>query len=190
MGEETKVVRVGSKKAIRRIAVLVALVFVAFAVLLATRKPVSMQTIASPLISHQAPSIDGVTLTGEKASLASYSGRFVLINFFASWCIPCQKEESGLVKFAQDHQRVGDAAVLGVAFNDPNSSALAFLKHYGATYQAVTDPNGQIALSYGVAQPPQSYLVAPNGVILTEIIGPINQGSLDQLITIAKSKGY
>lgn len=150
-----------------------------------------MQTIASPLIGKKAPPINGISLTtGKKVSLASFEGRFVFVNFFASWCVPCNDEMPGLVKFAKEHQKVGDATVLGVAFNDSNSSALAFLHRYGATYQAVSDPNGQIALSYGMAQPPLSYLVAPNGVILTEVVGPINQIELDNLITIAKSKGY
>jgi len=165
----------------------VGLFLVGFAILLATRKPVSMQTVASPLINKAAPAITGTSLDGKEVSLASYSGRFVLVNFFASWCAPCQDEEKALVQFSNSNQ---DVSVLGVVFDDVNSSAISFLRRYGANYQALSDPNGQIALSYGVAQPPQTYLISPNGVILTEIVGPVNLSALNQLISIAKSSGF
>ncbi len=174
------------KKTVRIFAIVAGVCLVAFSVFLATRKPVSMQTVASPLINKVAPPISGTTLGGERIALGAYYGRFVLVNFFASWCTPCQDEESALVQFARTNQ---DVSVLGVVFNDVNSSARSFLQHYGASYQAINDPNGQIALAYGVSQPPQTYLISPKGVILTEIIGPVNLSSLDQLITIAKSKG-
>ncbi|MDA8080641.1 MAG: TlpA disulfide reductase family protein [Actinomycetota bacterium] len=175
-----------SRKTIRIIAIVVGICLVGFAILLATRKPVSMQSVASPLINRTAPQILGTSLDGKKVSLASYRGQFVLVNFFASWCTPCQDEEKALVQFANSNQGV---SVLGVVFDDLNSSAAGFLHRYGATYQAVSDAKGQIALSYGVSQPPQTYLISPSGVVLTEIIGPVNLPSLDQLITIAKSRG-
>jgi len=186
IGKEVQTSNIKSKKTVRIIASLLGVFLIGFAVLLASRKPVSMQTVASPLINRTAPAISGTSLDGKKVSLASYSGKFVLVNFFASWCIPCQDEEKALVQFADNNQGV---AVLGVVFDDVNSSAADFLKRFGAAYQAVSDPKGQIALSYGVSQPPQTYLISPSGVILTEIIGPVNLSSLDQLISIAKSKG-
>lgn len=178
----------GKKKTIRNISVSVGVLMVAFAVLLATRKPINMQTVPSPLLNKPAPPVSGTTLRNKELSLASYKGKFVLLNFFASWCTPCHTEEKDLAEFASLHQR--SVAVLGVPYNDANSSARQFLSSYGANYQAVTDPRGQIALEYGVTSPPQTYLISPKGTILTEIIGPVNLNSLDQLLAIAKSKGY
>lgn len=178
----------GKKKTIRNISVLVGVLMVAFAILLATRKPINMQTVSSPLLNKPAPIVSGVTLSNKELSLNSYKGKFVLLNFFASWCTPCHVEEQDLVKFASQHQR--SVAVLGVPYDDANSSARQFLGSYGANYQAVADPQGQIALAYGVTSPPQTYLISPKGTILTEIIGPVNLNSLNQLLTIAKSKGY
>lgn len=177
----------GQKKTIRRIAIVAALVLIGFSILLATRKPVSMQTVSSPLLNKSAPSFSGTSLSGKRISLSDYSGRFVLLNFFASWCSPCHTEEPALVKFANENN---DVSVVGIPYDDSNSSAIGFLRSYGADYQAVEDPQGQIALKYGVTQPPLTYLIAPNGVILTEIIGPVNLTSLNQLIVVAKSKGY
>lgn len=179
--------KMGQKKTIRNIAIAAALVLVGFSILLATRKPINMQTVSSPLINKPAPSFKGTTLSGKKIALSDYSGRFVLLNFFASWCSPCHTEQQALVKFASENNGV---SVVGVPYDDSNSSAAGFLRSYGANFQAVEDPMGQIALSYGVTQPPQTYLIAPNGAILTEIIGPVNLTSLNQLIAVAKSKGY
>lgn len=165
----------------------VAVAFAAFAVLLATRKPVSLQTVVSPLLLKDAPPISGTTLSGDNFALSSYRGKFVLVNFFASWCTPCRQEERALVQLSRQTSNV---QVVGVAFDDAASSASGFLKSYGAQYPAVQDPNGRIALEYGVSQPPQSYLVAPNGKILTEIIGPVSFVALEKLIAVAKSKGY
>jgi cytochrome c biogenesis protein CcmG/thiol:disulfide interchange protein DsbE len=176
-----------SRKTVRNISIIVGILVVAFSVLLATRKPVNMQTVASPLLNKPAPEISGTSLQGRQISLADYSGKFVLVNFFASWCTPCQSEEQNLVRFAAQHRNV---KVLGVPYDDANSSARQFLSSFGANYQAVTDPQGQIALSYGVTNPPQTYLISPQGTILTEILGPVNLNSLNQLIAIAKSKGY
>lgn len=176
-----------SRKTVRNISIAMGILVVAFSVLLATRKPVDMQTVASPLLNKPAPAISGTSLQGGQVSLGDYSGKFVLVNFFASWCTPCHSEEQDLVKFAEQHRSV---KVLGVPYNDANSSARQFLSSYGAHYQAVTDPQGQIALSYGVTNPPQTYLISPQGKILTEILGPVNLNSLNQLLAIAKSKGY
>ncbi len=181
------VTRKSARKTVRILAIAVGACLVGFSILLATRRPVSMQTVASPLINKTAPPISATTLAGKKLSLSSYSGHFVLVNFFASWCTPCQQEEKALVQFSNTNQ---DVRVLGVVFNDITSSAKNFLSRNGATYQAVTDPNGQIALSYGVSDPPQSYLISPKGVILTEIVGPVNLSSLDQLVALARSKGF
>ena len=185
--EQTRSPKTGPRKTVRIIAVVMGVFLVGLAVLLATRKPVSMQTVVSPLINKTAPAISGTSLDGKRVSLTSYAGRFVLVNFFASWCTPCQDEEKALAQFSNSSP---DVSVLGVVFDDVNSSAAGFLRRYGANYQAVSDPNGQIALSYGVSQPPQSYLIAPNGVILTEIVGPVSLASLNQLVGIARSRGF
>jgi len=190
VNKDSAVIEKSPNKTVRRISITVAILVAVFGVVLATRKPASEQTVASPLISRPAPAIIGTTLTGQQVSLANYAGRFVLVNFFASWCTACQTEEKGLVGFAAKHRKAGDASVLGVIYDDTNSSAQAFLNRYGATYNAAVDPKGRIALEYGVNGIPQSYLIAPNGTILTEIIGPVNQISLDQLINIAKSRGF
>ncbi|HLN07008.1 MAG TPA: TlpA disulfide reductase family protein [Acidimicrobiales bacterium] len=155
-----------------------ALVLVA---VLATRPPAT-QTTSSPLIGKPAPSVAGRNLSGGISSLASLRGHWVLLNFFASWCPPCRTESPDLVKFVYsrpDGQRV---AVLGVVYGDTEGNAAAFERQVGATWPSVVDANEQIAINYGVDDPPQSFLIAPDGRVVDRILGGVTVGALDRLV--------
>lgn len=93
-----------------------------------------------------------------------------------------------LVSFAKSESNV--VQVLGVDYDDESASATSFLSSYGANWPVVVDSNGQTALRWGVTEPPESFLVAPNGKVVTKIIGPITAKQLSVLVQIAKSKGY
>ncbi len=177
----------GSRR-IRIVATLLGVVFIVFAAFLATRKPASTQSAPSPLLFHSAPVLSGPLLSGGSTSLSDYKGRFVLVNFFASWCSSCKTEMPQLVSFAKSESNV--VQVLGVDYDDESASATSFLSSYGANWPVVVDSNGQTALRWGVTEPPESFLVAPNGKVVTKIIGPITAKQLSVLVQIAKSKGY
>jgi cytochrome c biogenesis protein CcmG/thiol:disulfide interchange protein DsbE len=152
---------------------------------LATSKDASKTTIApSPLQNKPAPEITGPTLGGGNGALSAFKGKWVLINFFASWCVPCQQEQADLVRF-QDNHVAGDAVVFGVRFDDPDTGPIADLMNKsGAKWPIVDDPNAKI--DYSVTGPPESFLVSPGGVVLAHIIGPITDGRLEQVLNQAK----
>ena len=106
----------------------------------------------------------------------------MLLNFFASWCPPCRAESPDLVKFAYSRPADQRVAVLGVVYGDTASNAAAFERQVGATWPSVVDPNEQIAISYGVDDPPQSFLVAPDGRGADRILGGVTVGALDRLV--------
>ena len=155
-----------------------ALVLVA---VLATRPPAT-QTTSSPLIGQPAPAVAGRNLTGGISSLAALRGRWVLLNFFASWCPPCRTESPELVKFAFSHPAGQRVAVLGVVYGDTAANAAAFERQVGATWPSVVDPNEQIAINYGVDDPPQSFLISPDGGVVDRILGGVTVGGLDRLV--------
>jgi len=152
---------------------------VGLVVLLATRPPQAATEAYSPLVGHPAPAIVGTTVGGSSFDLDSLRGRWVVVNFFASWCPPCQQEEPELVTFAYEHRAPTDAALVGVVFDDSASGARGFLQGSGATWPAVVDPGGQVALDYGVRGPPETFLVAPDGTVAARIIGPVTSAYLD-----------
>jgi len=176
-------------RGIRLGALVVGALFVAFATFLATRKPASTQSSPSPLLFRSAPVLSGPLLDGGKTmSLSNIRGKFVLVNFFASWCSSCKTEMPQLVAFAKSEANTVE--VLGVDYDDQSSSAVSFLGSYGAKWPVIVDANGQSALRWGVSEPPESFLVAPDGKVVTKIIGPVTARELSLLVQIAQSKGY
>ncbi|HXX90273.1 MAG TPA: redoxin domain-containing protein [Acidimicrobiales bacterium] len=171
----------------RWIALSVLLVAGALVAVLATRPPATATEVDSPLVGQRAPALAGTTLDGGTFSLSSLAGRWVFVNFFASWCPPCQQEQADLVAFAYHHRAPGDAALVGVAFDDAASSARAFLAQSGATWPALADPGGARALQYGVRGPPETFLVSPQGIVVAHFDGPVTSGFLDYWLGRARS---
>jgi cytochrome c biogenesis protein CcmG, thiol:disulfide interchange protein DsbE len=151
----------------------------ALVAVLATSPSSTYTEVQTPLLGKPAPAVSGTTLSGGHFALSSLRGRWVFVNFFASWCPPCQQEEPDLVAFAYQHRKAGDAALVSVVYSDTVSNARAFLAQAGATWPAVVDPGGQIALDYGVRDPPETFLISPGGVVLVHLDGAVTDAGLD-----------
>jgi cytochrome c biogenesis protein CcmG/thiol:disulfide interchange protein DsbE len=165
----------------------IALVIVAVVVaVLATRPSYQATEAASPLVGHQAPPIVTTTVTGQRFDLASYRGRWVVLNFFASWCVPCQEEEPNLVAFAYAHRQPAAPALVSVVFEDTDAAARRFQQEQGATWPTLADPRTTIALAYGVTSPPETFLISPTGVVAAHIYGAVTESFLDQQLARAE----
>jgi cytochrome c biogenesis protein CcmG/thiol:disulfide interchange protein DsbE len=108
-----------------------------------------------------------------------------VVNFWASWCVPCRSEfpviEQGLKAHAAD-----GLTVVGVLFKDSATSAQAFVDSFGATWPSITDPSGSLATAYRVVAPPQTYFIDANGVIRGMQIGEMSTEDFErQYKTIA-----
>lgn len=163
-------------------ALAVGLVAALFVALLATRSPAVDKQATSPLLGRPAPALSGVDLSGRPVQLSGLRGKFVLVNFFASWCIPCQREHPELEQFVERHAAKGDATVLGVIFDDTAANARRFVAANGGDWPIVDDPSGQVALDFGVRGPPESFLVAPDGTVLVKFIGQVTADGLDRVL--------
>ena len=164
------------------VAVPVAIVIALLIAALATRSPATDRRTSSPLIGEPAPAIVGETLGGDRFDGAEHQGRWVLVNFFASWCVPCRREHPELRAFAAEHAEAGDAEVVSVVFGDEPSDARRFFEENGGDWPVVLDDGGRIALDYGVAGVPESYLVDPLGVVRLKITGGVTRNGLDELL--------
>ena len=172
---------------IRWVAGAVLLVLVVVGVALATRTPQEATAVASPLLGHPAPAFTGTDLSnGSRVSLASLRGHYVVINFFASWCIPCQEEAPDLSRFAyQQAHTTGGAHLLSVVFHDTSGTARAFLQANGDLWPAIGDPGGVIAEHYGVTAPPTTFVVDPAGRVTAVLEGPATQKNLESFLSAA-----
>ncbi|MGH9100995.1 MAG: TlpA family protein disulfide reductase, partial [Acidimicrobiales bacterium] len=117
----------------------VVVVLVALSVVAATRPSQQASQVESPLVGHRAPALGGTTLSGRRFSLASERGRYVYVNFFASWCSPCQEEESALSDFEFHQARDGErgARMVSVVFNDTVGAARHFVAEWGIRWPVV-----------------------------------------------------
>jgi thiol-disulfide isomerase/thioredoxin len=159
-------------------------------VVLATRTPQEAIPVESALVGHMAPQFTGANIQvagGTDVSLRSLRGHYVFVNFFASWCGPCQQEAPDFIAFAYQNAPKEGADLVSVVFHDEVASAESFLKTQGAPWPAVDDPGGAIAAHYGVTSPPTTFLIDPSGRITVEPeIGPATQAELQDMIDQAR----
>jgi cytochrome c biogenesis protein CcmG/thiol:disulfide interchange protein DsbE len=118
---------------------------------------------------------------GTDVSLRALRGRFVVVNFFATWCEPCQEEYPQLVRFAA--QQKAAVQLVGVVYEDSSSDALKFHRSEGATWPIVADPTARIAGRYQVSALPQSFVVDPRGNLAARIFGGVTVDKLDHAVS-------
>ncbi|HUS62529.1 MAG TPA: TlpA disulfide reductase family protein [Acidimicrobiales bacterium] len=167
--------------AARWAAAMIAVLSLLLVGLLATRPPAATRVAASPLLGLPAPPVEGPTFSGETASLAALRGKWVLVNFFATWCAPCREEHDDLVAFARTHDRRGDAKVLSVLYDrDDGEAAKQYFAEHGGTWPVVDSRSANV--DFGVRGVPESFLIAPDGTVTLRIIGGIEVGQLEALL--------
>lgn len=144
----------------------------------------------SPLIGQPMPAIRLTAMDGATFDSAELAGRPVLVNFWASWCIPaCVDEHPVLMEAARRHPQL---AVVGVLYNDTVTDARAFLVRYGdGGWPNLIDPGGATAIEFGVFGPPETFLVDAAGIVRVKYVGPLTTEVLDGLLApiLAEAEG-
>ena len=167
-------------------AVSVGVVMVLLIGVLATRHNAIDRQRTSPLIGRIAPEIAGDDLlNGGRARLSDRTGQWVLLNFFASWCVPCAKEHPELVAFSKAHAAAGDVSLFAAVFEDQPKGVKAFFAKRGGDWPVVDDPRA--AVDYGVTGVPESFLIAPNGEVVGKLTGGVKRESLEAALTRFKA---
>ena len=169
-----------SRRAWIGIGCAVALVAVIVGVVAAGGRPARS---APPPPPAKAFSLARLGQPGATVSLADYAGRPVVINFFASWCSPCQRETPLLARYyASQHGRV---AVLGVDANDETAAALRFVAKAGVSYPVGFDPYpADTTTSYGVYGLPQTFFLDAQHRIVARVLGPLTERLLTRDVAL------
>jgi len=159
-------------------AAVAGVILLSFIAILATSEP-DEGLGPSPLISQAAPPILGETIDGSTFDITAHRGRWVVVNFFSTTCIPCIEEHPELVSFQETHEATGRATIVSVSFSDRASNVEEFFENFGGGWPVLAEDVGRYAIEYGVAAVPETYLVAPSGIVTTKFVGGITQADLE-----------
>lgn len=140
-------------------------------------------TVGKPAPAFALPSLTG----SETLSLDRYRGKIVVLNFWASWCIPC-KEENPALTDVWERYRGTEVVLIGVVFQDSPDAARDYTARLGNTWTSALDGDGRMALSYGVFGPPETYFIGSDGIIAGRHIGPIDEQTLITGIETLRAK--
>lgn len=136
---------------------------------------------------QRAPNFSLTTFDGQQIDLADLKGKVVLVNFWASWCKPCEQEAADLEMAWRLYQPRGDVVFLGVDYVDTEPEALAYLRKFDITYPNGPDLGTRISQSFRIRGVPETYLIDQNGLLVDKQIGPFSrladiQGMIDPLL--------
>ena len=131
-------------------------------------------------LGSKAPDFSAVTLDSvpREKRLADYRGQVVMINVWATWCLPCRVEMPSIEALHKSYGSKG-LKILAVSIDDPgtDSTIRAFVKQYGLTFEVLHDPKGKISDLYDIGGYPETFIVGKDGVIRKKLMSATDWNS-------------
>ncbi|MBS3940466.1 MAG: redoxin domain-containing protein [Actinobacteria bacterium] len=167
----------------RRLALLAGVAVVGLGAVFGARFGFDVGAVDSPLIGQPAPQavLPALESEGELGLPEDLAGQVAVVNFWASWCVPCRNEHPALVQAAATYRDQG-VTFVGVVFQDREESAVAFLDELGRGYDHYLDPGSRAAMDFGVFGIPETYLLDRDGTIVAKLTGEVDYQLLTSTI--------
>lgn len=135
------------------------------------------RSIASPLVGKMAPDFELMPLDGTTpVRLSEQRGKVTVVNFWATWCIPCKAEHKTLVAVAR--RFAGKATFLGVVYQDEPETIRTWLGANGSAYPQLIDVGSKASIAFGVYGVPETFILDATGKITWKFTGPVEAGDL------------
>ena len=131
----------------------------------------------APKIGETAPDFTLLDLDGKVVRLSDFRGKIVVLNFWATWCVPCRQEFPELVNLYEVNMDRG-LVVVGVNLREARGTVSKFAGNFGAKYPIVIDVDGSVASQYRVLGLPQTWFVDREGVLRSQVVGLLTKGIL------------
>jgi cytochrome c biogenesis protein CcmG/thiol:disulfide interchange protein DsbE len=136
-----------------------------------------LRTQSGSPLGAPAPDFTLPLFDGGELSLADQLGSVVVVNFWASWCLPCRDEAPALERVWQEYEDRG-VVFVGVSYKDVESKATSFIEEFDVTYPNGPDPYNRIAEAYRITGVPETFLISRDGRLLEWWVGPITEDAL------------
>jgi cytochrome c biogenesis protein CcmG/thiol:disulfide interchange protein DsbE len=142
--------------------------------------------VKSPLIGRPAAPFTLPTFAGTPVALEGLRGRVVVVNFWASWCVPACYEEAPVLQQAWRDDEKRGVTLVGINVQDKDEAARQFMEQFGFTFPNAMDVGGKVAVDYGVYGVPETFFIDRKGRIRERKVGAITdevfRGHLERLL--------
>jgi len=128
------------------------------------------RALPSPLVGRPAPNFRLTLFNGGALDTAGLRGRLLVVNFWASWCIPC-RDEAPLFEALWRGFRDQGVVVIGVNIQDSPSAARGFIRVFEQTFPNGPDSDGRLSIDFGVYGVPETFIIDQNGIIVAKRVG-------------------
>jgi cytochrome c biogenesis protein CcmG/thiol:disulfide interchange protein DsbE len=164
-------------------------VIVAFALLIGFLALIAWglrRAMSGPIsVGDKVPAIEMISFDGQTYNTADLAGKVIVLNFWASWCKPCEQEAAELEMASQYFKDSDQVIFLGLAWTDTEPNSLAYLKKFGITYPNGPDLRTTVSQMFRIRGVPETYIIGPDGRLAQVQIGPFT--STEEIISAVQN---
>jgi cytochrome c biogenesis protein CcmG/thiol:disulfide interchange protein DsbE len=141
----------------------------------------------SRLLGKPAPAFSLTDLSGKPVRSEDLLGKTVIVNFWNSWCAPCDDELPTLQRWYAAHRTDPDVVMLGIPRDDTASAIRRAARDDDMAWTVANDRGAEAAtIDYATRGQPETFAISPRGIVVGSVIGPVTAGQLDRMVAYAR----